>query len=412
MKQFIQYKLLNMGLILLQVLIYKKIHLNFLLVNSKIHYHQRKKKKNIPKISSKFIFINRLAYYQAGKAIVHTLLKNHPKVVSVNLWPQLKNPRYHLVNSIIEKEFSQVKTRIELESRIIGFYGGKAAELLLLFYGFKTLEYSDKFGSETALTAKAFGTTKFKFKKSNNEHQHSSFYLWQSDLGIYDMNFAGWLTQLMIRNWYFYSKHISITKNNLLANNLNIENIYDNKIFQFFKQLALKIEVKNNKKIIFSKDFLGEKPVAGFHQQIKNSQNWIINPWVQNQITQKLEFFYRKKTNWSRIYQGEHEKNENTQYVFSDEYYHNNKCLNNLLIKNIYPIPFKSALSWNEKANLESYYIYHSLILSCFNKAISILDKNRELLDFFASSLLQKEIIREFELLDILNVFQKYKQKV
>ncbi len=354
--------------------------------------------KNAKKAFSKSFFINRLAYYQAGKAIVHSLLEYHPKVISIHLWPQLKNSRYHLVNGIIEKEFSQIRTRVELESRLVGFYGGKAAELLALFHGFKNLTFSLQEKTQT--------------KKSTNHKQLSKhkqfFYLWQSDLGIQDITFAGWLAQLMINKWYFYSKQVSIKKKNLLQNNSNIENIPDNGMLELFNQLSHEVESKIKKETSSIQE---------------NSQNWIIKPWLQKQITQKLEFSYSSKNNWYKIYEGDHEKNENTKCILPDEYYHNNTYLRNLLnnkvqMGNSLNLPvilkknrqqsfLKSSLTWNDIPNLNRNSIYHSLILTCFNKSIFILDNNRELLDFFASYLTQKEIIREHEVLTIINTFHK-----
>jgi ATP-dependent Zn protease len=351
---------------------------------------------------SKSIFINRLAYYQAGKAIVHTLLKYHPEVVSVHLWPQLKNPRYHLVNGILEKEFSQIRTRIELESRIIGFYGGKASEFLALFHDFKNSKFSLQETRQNAKSTKSKQTSK----------HHTFLYAWQSDLGIQDISFAGWLAQLMINKWYLYSKQIAIEKLNQFQNNSNLENILDFGSLELFKQLADEIESEASRETIALRE---------------NSQNWITKPWLQRQITKKLEFSYLTKNNWYKIYEGDHEENENTRCIQPDEYYHSNIYLNNLL-KNKHKIDqpvssvttekqwekqdsekrfFKSSLTWNDLADSNRDYIYHSLILSCFNKSISILDKNRELLDFFTSYLIQKEVIREDEITNIINTFQK-----
>ena len=353
-------------------------------------------------VNSKSLFINRLAYYQAGKAIIHTLLKHHPQVVSIHLWPQLKNPRYHLVNGIIEKEFSQIRTRIELESRIIGFYGGKAAELLALFHGFKNLEFS--------LQEKAPDSKYTKFKEIN---KHQKFlYLWQSDLGIQDINFAGWLAQLMINKWYLYSTQILTEKFNQFQSNSNYENISNYGMLELFKQLSYEIETETNRETVSIRE---------------NSQNWITKPWLQRQITKKLEFSYSNKSNWYKIYEGDHEENENTRCILPDEYYHNNTYLKNLLKNKLQPVKtsfstsaekqlkqqdlnqsfFKSSLTWNNVADSGRDYIFHSLILTCFNKSISILDQNRELLDFFASSLIQKEIIREYEIITIINSFLK-----
>ena len=58
------------------------------------------------------------------------------------------------------------------------------------------------------------------------------------------------------------------------------------------------------------------------------------------------------------------------------------------------------------------YGLYHSLILACFNKSMSILDQNREVLDFFASYLIQKEIIRENKVTTIFNNFKKNEKNI
>ena len=47
--------------------------------------------------------------------------------------------------------------------------------------------------------------------------------------------------------------------------------------------------------------------------------------------------------------------------------------------------------------------------MACFNKAVCILDENRELMDLFASSLMQKEIIREHEISNIIKKFKENK---
>lgn len=357
------------------------------------------------------VFATRLAYYQAGKAIIHTLLKHHPPVIVLHLWPQLKTPRYHLVNSIIEKEFSQIHTRIQLESRIIGFYAGKAAELLGLFH------------AETNFSLN--NSPNKKNKQVNTAHTFLSF--WQSDLGIEDISFASWLIQLMINKWYFYSKKISTQKLNQLYENSNLEQISDFGVFEFFKQLSFEMETRANHGLQTNQSPSAHETTFGF----ENSQNWITTPWLQTQIIKKLEFSYLKNNHWYKIYVGDHEENENTRCVSPDDYYHNNVSLNNLVQNKLEPpekklatcsetdqsfsqhnfifkTPFQdfsNSFTWNNLLNSNRDYIYHGLTLNCFNKAISILDENRELLDYFASYLVQKEIIREHEILEIINKF-------
>ena len=330
--------------------------------------------------SSKLLFVNRLAYYQAGKALVHTLLKHHPSVISIHLWPQLKNQRYHLINNILNKEFSQFHNKIELESRIIGFYGGKAGELLAL---------SNVFENRNVTTF----SKKYRNKKSSDTFS----YFWQSDLGIQDVSFACWVAQLMIRKWYLYSKKIVLEKYTQLPSNSNDKQIKDEGIQELFQELSYETETQ------YQTTFVHE-----------NSQNWITRSLLQREIIKKLEFSHSHPNKWYKIYGGDHEENQNTRYAFPDKYYHNNVYLPSLLnysfakTKFISEKPFPiSSLTWNDILYWNCDYIYHSLILACFNKAICILDENREILDFFANYLLQKEIIRENEIKNFISNFQK-----
>ncbi len=349
-------------------------------LNKKVQHHKNLINKSNFK---KFLFINRLAYYQAGKVVVQTLLKKHPAIISIRLWPELKSQRHHLVNGILEKNFSQIYRRVELESRIIGFYGGKAGECLGLF---------------ATLNKQSQQTTTL-----SSDYLKQFLYTGQSDIGIQDISFASWLAELMVNKWYLYSKKISVQNFNQLQENSNLEkNSYIAKI-KFLEKKSIYIKNKINRK----EDLIP-----------KNSQNFITKPWLQQQIIKKLEFSYSNKNDWYKIYGGDHEENENTQYLSPDIY-----CHTNLYLENLNDYDFKSTkillkkqrkrfskkqfsiVNWNDVANLNRDYIYHNLILICFNKAISILDKNRELLDLFSTSLIQKEILREYEINDMVQAF-------
>ena len=413
-------------------------------------------KKNKLTKNSQSIFISRLAYYQAGKAVVHTLLENHPQVVSVSLWPEVKNTRYHLINGVIEKEFLQIKTRVELESRIIGFYAGKAAELVALFhypskisnhpflsitkptsFNYNSKYYSSKQGSSFKKLKSPLALQGKDTKETNSDKINKTkfLYSWHSDLGVQDMSFAGWLAQLMITKWYLYTKQISIEKLNQFQNNSNVENISDYDILEVFKQLSYEIQNENNRDNILSS---------------RNSQNWITNFWLQKQIVRKLEYSYSNNSNWYKIYEGDHEENENTRCLPPDEYYHGNTYLKNMLNNKLKPIQtkspfanislclakqetklkykqskinsstkqylekkfFKSSLTLMDAFAANRYGLYHSLILACFNKSMSILDQNREVLDFFASYLIQNEIIRENKVTTIFNNFKKNEKNI
>nr|YP_009105734.1 cell division protein [Neocystis brevis]AIT94395.1 cell division protein [Neocystis brevis] len=344
-----------------------------------------KKKKHIDPF-----FISRLAYYQAGKAVIHTLLSEHPPAIVLHLWPRPKNVRHAYISNVLQKDFFEINRRIELESRLIGLYAGKAAELLLL--------------SDNSIYSK-----KSKF--------------WYSDLGIEELTFASSLAYSMINKWYFYSKSIATRKLNKLFNNQNFQEFQESDIFEFFKQIASENETE-----------ITSETSSSTGQQY--FQKWVIRPWWQAQIIKQTGILDPAYDDWYRIYLPDPEETErNEEWIAPDEYYHNNQNLSNVgRIDSQKVSPFGRELSssqqngnlqkknsrdslpskmistcsinWNDLYELNRDYIYHSLVLTCFNKAFCILDENRELLDFFAAYLTRYEIIRQHEINEIILQFK------
>ena len=148
---------------------------------------------------------------------------------------------------------------------------------------------------------------------------------------------------------------------------------------------------------------------------------------------------------WYRIYLPDPEESErNEEWIPPDEYYHTNDSLFNLgqmnypreqelssskkIAQENHQLPKKilgdsaklihkgqkfdlnsfptSSITWNALYEVNRDYIYHSLVLTCFNKAFCILDKNRELLDFFAVYLTRYEIIRQHEINEVILQFK------
>lgn len=68
-------------------------------------------------------------------------------------------------------------------------------------------------------------------------------------------------------------------------------------------------------------------------------------------------------------------------------------------------LPEKADFSWNEAALLTRDYPGHSLVLQSFNKALVILNQNRELLDRIVVELMYKEILRQPEIENLLQEF-------
>ena len=358
------------------------------------------KKGSLPKTTNLFL-INRLAYYQAGKIVVHTLLKTHPNIIAVHLWPEVKSPRHHLIHNIREKQFSQIYRRVQLESRIIGFYAGKAGELIGLF---KELFFNKKSNTQGKPTISFYLRSSEDRPGDLNSSTFSrpSLAVLQSDLGIQDMNSASWLGEIMVNKWYLYSKKISIENFNRLKVNYNTEqnangaiaDLLQKKSFAFH---SLYQNLQNNSKEV--------------NNVLSTSTKSVKYLWLQKQVAKKFEFLYSNKTDWYRIYSVDHKQDENTRYVSPDIYYHSNiylkklnkyKFINTKILVNN---KFSSIVNWNEIYPINRDYIYQSLLATCFNKSLSIIDQNRELLDLFATSLLRKEILREYEIHNIIQEF-------
>jgi ATP-dependent Zn protease len=331
-------------------------------------------------------FISRLAYYQAGKAVVHTLVSEHPPAIVLHLWPKPKNLRHAYISNALQKDFLK-KRRVELESRLIGLYAGKAAELLLLSNDSSEL-ITPKINS---LQGDSQKENFMCFKKSK---------AWHSNLGIEELTFASSLANFMITKCYFYSKNLATHKLNKLFTNHNWKEFKEDEILEVFKQIA----------------FESEAEISGdptFSSNPKYFQKWMIRPWWQAQIVKQTELIPPAYDDWYRIYLPDPEESErNIEWLPPDEYYHNNSNLLNLVSKKQQTsdstnLP-NSSINSNDLYEINRDYIYHSLVLSSFNKAFSILDENRELLDFFATYLTRYEIIRQHKINEIILQFQNF----
>jgi ATP-dependent Zn protease len=309
-------------------------------------------------------FLSRLAYYQAGKALVHSLLPNHPDMVVVHLWPRTKNIRSLRITNTVQKEISLFSRREEIEDRIIGFYAGKASELFVL------------------------GRNSEKASQTNN---FSTF--WLSNLGYEDLNFANYLVYLMSDKWYFYSKQIASRKLLELELNKNQKELGDlnSPKIDRFKQRTDQIEnpTSNLKKLVEDEFFA------------KYGQNRNLPSAFQSQTSYELKLLKPVYTKWYRLYLPDpQEWNFNAEWIPPDEFYHNNLLIN--IIDNS-----KQEKNWNDFYERERDYILHGLILNCFNKALNFLENNREILDYLAHYLLKHEILREHDLQSILLRFGK-----
>ena len=165
-------------------------------------------------------FVSRLAYYQAGKAILYTMLPEHPPAIVLHFWPYSKKIRKNSHQFLLKNY-----RRVELETQMIGLYAGKAAEILALC------------GSSLFFSKNKKTTNINSYKLDRNFSKSKIFQrkLWDSDLGNADLRIASSLGYSMVNNWFLYSKKISIRKENQIITNQNTREIREIELFRFFK---------------------------------------------------------------------------------------------------------------------------------------------------------------------------------
>ena len=345
-------------------------------------------------------FITRFAYYQAGKAVLHTLLPQHPDAIVLELWPRPKNSRHKNVNKDQELYSSALNHRAKLETRLIGLYAGKAAELVALSLNSQTKKQTTNTRKKTStikenkgpnrktfslLRTKNVSDVSFPWKRKDEERdtyfkqknqKNQQFYyegnqkdtrnfsqynkrnLSHSSLGIEDLSVASNLAHSLVEKWHFYSNKIAIRRENQIFTNQNQFEISEIGVFDLFQQLTEdvqnRISASNVSESTDAKQRIQRKDTGRDKHSRYNSQEWSIRPWWQNQITEQtgnLNMFY---DDWYRIYLPNPEESErNEEWVTPDEYYHNTQNLKNLLpksssypLKNSYLLPtFKNLIN-------------------------------------------------------------------
>ena len=349
-------------------------------------------------IASKMSIL-RLAYYQAGKIVLSSLLENHPKSVVASLWPRRPTIRSAQIATNLQNSVFEFARLSEITDRLVGCYAGKAAEILFV------------------------------------QQFSSSKYAQLSTLGLEDLLFAQQLVTCIIENWFFYSKKTSLQDKTHLSTNINLREFRDiPEKLELYQGIVEKIQIPPMRQALETQtSSVGSKKNAAITGS--NSQMYYSIPWWQQQISLELEFVEKNFTNWSRFYLSNPEQNErNPEWLPPDEFYHSSSGLKNVKkafanisktrikikpspqltssdIKQRY-LPEKANFSWNDVALLTRHYPSHSLVLQSFNKALVILNQNRELLDKLVVELLYHEILRQPEIESLLKDFQDENSKL
>lgn len=304
--------------------------------------------------------INRVAYYQAGKVVLSTILEHHPPTVVSYLWPRPQNKRSLKILSSLQKYFFKFARRCEIEDRIVGCYGGKAAEVLFL-------------------------------QKSPEHFAHLS------NFGVEDLNYAFVLICFAIEKWYIYSKSTLLTQLQQIPKNKNSIELSPEKI-EFYKQTSYFMEKPPHRLYSLEEDTL-IYPL---------SQTFFSSAWWQLYVSKEFEITDPKFTDWYRLYlPNPEEKESNLDWIPPDEFYNGN-VLNKYLTK-------RTLVRWNDLHNTVRDYQVHGLVLGSFNKALALIDENREFLDKLVFELSKTKILREYEIKNLSFAFitqpKKEKQK-
>ena len=338
-------------------------------------------------------FLSRLSFYQAGKVLIQVLVSKNslaakpqlskgpmisqlfegPITLVATLWPKQELSFSNLFEELIHVK--EVINRHQLETRLMSGYAGKAAETLLVFG--------------------------LQFYKNQS---HKTTVTWQSTLGVEEWKLTNSLASLMISKYHFYSQKSITQKENFISLSQNSNEILETENFQVLENIFSKEELRFSQEKQDSQ--LSESESDAFNTITENRS--FLNPiiWVSN-LYQQYEiskiFGHIEENNWYQVYLPPLVKDEqNKEWVPLDQYYFGRENL----IELVWNTSKNKSINWNEISQLNYDFTYQGLVLYHFNKALSLLDQNREVLDLFANLLLSFRTIRRHEILRILYYFR------
>ena len=196
----------------------------------------------------------------------------------------------------------------------------------------------------------------------------------------------------MIDHWYLYSKTITIQNNSKILNNFNEKEYFDKTDKQqSLNQLALNSEINLELELEEFTNTFNRRETEHLVQQ--QSQTFFPSSVLQSQVATEFEFATRIFSDWYRIYLPDPQQIErNLEWIPPDEYYHTNSLL--------------ESINWNDEIENSKSFLTSSLMLQSYNKALQLLDNNREYLDLLVSKLLKEEILRKPDLNELLKNLQ------
>ena len=287
----------------------------------------------------------RLAYYQAGKAVVQTILPPDMAISYLPLWP---SPRLEAVDPTkpsLNQFFYDTLDRSAVEARIIALYAGKAGERFAFFSDFQPTKR--RIGGQA---------------------------VWDSDLGADEIQLATEVGMMVLTNWSLDSDAIRLQVRNRVLATQNQEEFDNPSEFEFCRSLADEYEMK------------GEGGLEGYTE----SQTYSFSAWWQSQVTKEVELVQPSYSKWSRLYLPDPvDVEQNQEWIPPDQHYHATSACQSMVISDR-----NASVSWNEFHQFYRDYLLHGLLTTCFNEAFALIEERREALDQSADHLIRFQLLR------------------
>nr|AOC61580.1 cell division protein [Gloeotilopsis planctonica] len=313
-------------------------------------------------------FLTRSVYYLSGKAIIH-FSNNQKKQIdpSIHLWSFLGYYQTRQKKPSIENAFL---SKIQFENFVLSLVAGKAAESLML-------------ANQSTL-----------WKKKN-----------VSNIGFEEIQKGGFFLQLMHKKFLFYSQKALTRKQINICLVENKKQINQEELL-FLNELASLFEIQ--------KKTLASSSLSHLFQK-QNQFRSVEQPWWQFETFNLLASSNLKYAHWYRLLIAqEHQTFRNIEWVGSDNFFHiqpNNFSLvsnqTSVFEEKGFALNYSDflKLNWNQVQLFNSTFQISYFLFESFNKVFSLLETNRELVDFLAYDLLCNEKKRPFEIVDISKRF-------
>ena len=298
--------------------------------------------------------LRNLTYYKAGQALVETILPKHPSSQYFDIRGREKHFRSFQRNTLLLTLMERLMDRVRVESRLTGLISGKAAEYFSVYSSI--LAHFSTSNLDTDIT-----TT-----------------------GYEDLKVATVLAVLMVEKWYYYADSICTRLTHPIIKNRK------NFAYSSFELRVLKA---------MTKEMFQRFDFENLLKKITDPKS--TDYWWPEELIEEVEYFDKEFRDWYRIFLHEPEETaRNLEWVPPEKYY------TDFNIQALYAI-----LYWRDYIRLSSDYLYHSLLISCFNLSYSILTNNRELIDHIVDFTFRYRQVRENHITALSKSFIKKKTK-